>query len=633
MSKIRDYTDILREAIKSPWSRKIRTIQDHRVILSLELIVSLVIIGFASLYLARFACIKSTTSLGNDELYTIMNFSSQGVVKTLTDYHVPNNHIFFNLLNALTPGMKPYHPLRARLWSFIALGACIAAGVLYFFRQKRFVEGALFFQIVAVNYNLVDLTLRARGYAILCFCALATSVLLLRYLKTFQTRWLVLISLLTIAGTWTLPIYLGFSGMLLLLLFLWVGKPQVFGTGIVTMGIVIGTYVPVATQLIRHVRTYAEEWGREFNNLWAIARTVRFYLLNSFVFAVKFEDWMAFVFFFALLVVPYLIWGPHLIWKKQSVTGQGVCLLSLAALLLFTICRRMETPPMRTVSFVVLPLALCMLLIFSHILRNTYLASTRPILYVGIGVFFSLNSVQQIQDFQFMPLENWTETARHIERTFPEGMEVYATAPAYLRVYLNPIFPIGREFEVEKFLAGELVFVVNDWTNPEPLQPMDFSSASAEVFIPQIRGSHQNIAVTPPSEPWIEGVAIGDIELSSEAYDRDMSSRWSTSTWQSMLETPVTLRIFLKPGVRYRSFYLVSRDGNQPRNFQVYLGIGNKMEQLDDHFIVTTAKDVVVIALGDRQVGYIDLVVAPADVEYPFSVNEMWAYPARMTVR
>jgi hypothetical protein len=59
------------------------------------------------------------TSLWQDELWTIARFSSKGTFNTLTNYNA-NNHIFFNLLNPLTPG-KPFEPARARLWSFLSV--------------------------------------------------------------------------------------------------------------------------------------------------------------------------------------------------------------------------------------------------------------------------------------------------------------------------------------------------------------------------------------------------------------------------------------------------------------------------------------------------------------------------------
>jgi hypothetical protein len=67
----------------------------------------------------------ATTSLGNDELYTILQFSSRGPWVSWTDYHVPNNHVLFNLLNAVTPDTASLNSLRARFWSFVFTGVAI----------------------------------------------------------------------------------------------------------------------------------------------------------------------------------------------------------------------------------------------------------------------------------------------------------------------------------------------------------------------------------------------------------------------------------------------------------------------------------------------------------------------------
>ena len=62
----------------------------------------------------------ATTSLWNDELYSIAYYSAKGPLFTMTsESYSPNNHIFFNLLNSVTPGHDRFDPVRARFWSWV----------------------------------------------------------------------------------------------------------------------------------------------------------------------------------------------------------------------------------------------------------------------------------------------------------------------------------------------------------------------------------------------------------------------------------------------------------------------------------------------------------------------------------
>ena len=57
----------------------------------------------------------ATTSLWNDELYSIAGYIAKGPLFTMTsESYIPNNHIFFNLLNSVTPGHYRFDPVRAR---------------------------------------------------------------------------------------------------------------------------------------------------------------------------------------------------------------------------------------------------------------------------------------------------------------------------------------------------------------------------------------------------------------------------------------------------------------------------------------------------------------------------------------
>jgi len=86
----------------------------------LELILALLLVIAALIYTWPEIKGMATTSLWQDELYTIDGFSSKGPNYVMTNYSA-NNHLFFNILSSLTIGRHPFQPFSARFWSSLQL--------------------------------------------------------------------------------------------------------------------------------------------------------------------------------------------------------------------------------------------------------------------------------------------------------------------------------------------------------------------------------------------------------------------------------------------------------------------------------------------------------------------------------
>jgi hypothetical protein len=66
------------------WSSSNAILERHvRVLLLLEVIAAVSMLVFALPYLLKYMHAMATTSLWNDELYSIMHFSSQGAIRTM----------------------------------------------------------------------------------------------------------------------------------------------------------------------------------------------------------------------------------------------------------------------------------------------------------------------------------------------------------------------------------------------------------------------------------------------------------------------------------------------------------------------------------------------------------------------
>ena len=184
----------------------------------LELSMTAALVVLSAICLAHFMRAMARAPLWNDELISILDYSSRGARVTVSSYSAPNNHIFLNLLNSLVPAAGSLDPLRERFWSMAAVGATVLLAVYEFFRRKSFLAGGVVVFAFAVNFNWLDEVLQDRGYGILAFCAMASSLWLWRYLETPRRRWLGALVIVTVIGTWTVPSFLFFAGPLWLLL-------------------------------------------------------------------------------------------------------------------------------------------------------------------------------------------------------------------------------------------------------------------------------------------------------------------------------------------------------------------------------------------------------------------------------
>jgi len=582
----------------------------------IELVFSLAMLGAALPYLANFVKTMATTSLWNDELYSIVHFSGRGPFTTLTDYHVPNNHIFFNLLNSLTPGAGSFEPWRGRLWSFGAIAMLLGLILYEFFRRRHYLAGALVFQIVAVNYVQLDLDLQGRGYAILALCGVGLTFALWRYLEQPTKKWLITMLVLTVLGTWTVPTFIFFAGPLLLLLFLYQAKREIFIIGLITAGIIALLYLPVVGEVIHQSATFADSNGQEYSTVTAVFTTLKEYLFHPYVWGIKFRDGVVFALLGGLFLLPLLT--P--LRQENKAEIKTLRLLIGAVAIFFILCLLMETVVIRATAFVVLPMFLGYIFIASFYFYQPKLQSLRPLITVIIAVYFILHSFQQFNSFRFTPIENWLGTARYIERTFPKGTEVYITTSGaeYLSGYLSPAYPLTTTFDAKKFAEGQSVAVDARVFAKERFNPAKYSDLSTEVFIFQRWSDYQKVMVTPPSDPYILWLEADGKVLNQDTFDRNKATRWTAQSNQN------GLRIYLKPGTTYRSLYILTGKEGLPANFQVQLGLQNgQVEQLKDEAIGKHL-EMITLFLDNRAVEYLDLKTSPSK---NFSIIELWAYP------
>jgi hypothetical protein len=166
-------------------------------------ILTKVVLGMSLLVFSFAVNNNIDKQLWNDEIYTLDHFTLVQLLKTISDYHVPNNHIFFNLINSLvlkTFGIESIDPLLnnpiiLRIISLVySIIACIFVfkTALSLFNQKT---AWLALVILMTSIVFTNFALQVRGYSL---SMMLSSIILfyhITYLKKPSSKSLVFLLL------------------------------------------------------------------------------------------------------------------------------------------------------------------------------------------------------------------------------------------------------------------------------------------------------------------------------------------------------------------------------------------------------------------------------------------------------
>ncbi len=154
-----------------------------------------------------------------DESYTFLAFAIRPFRYVISDYHLPNNHIFHTILVFLAYHLLGNQPWAIRLPAFLAgvlaVPACYLLASLLYDRDTGLLSAGL----LAASAAMVEYATNARGYTLVTLFTLLTFGLG-AYLKAHKNAlaW-VLFVLFSALGFYTIPIMLYPFGMLMAWLF------------------------------------------------------------------------------------------------------------------------------------------------------------------------------------------------------------------------------------------------------------------------------------------------------------------------------------------------------------------------------------------------------------------------------
>lgn len=175
-------------------------------------------IGLLLLFIAFYWIQKDHINLDfwNDEIYTLKNFVFVPISTTFSDYHVPNNHIFFNLINNIylkIIGVENLfdlmdHPIKIRLLPFMY--SCVALSYVYFLGKRFFniTVGSISVIILLFSISFFNFGLQLRGYSLSMMLLIMLTYHSFNYTQEKKKSDLVIIMILSCLAFYTVPVNL-----------------------------------------------------------------------------------------------------------------------------------------------------------------------------------------------------------------------------------------------------------------------------------------------------------------------------------------------------------------------------------------------------------------------------------------
>lgn len=173
-------------------------------------------LGLVTLLAAINSGIFLSQPMRYDEAYTFVVFASRPLWSAISDYHLPNNHVFHTLLVHLAHHYLGSEPWIVRLPAYLAgvlsIPACYFAGRLLYNRAVGLLATAL----LGAAGMFMEFATNARGYTLIVLfflLSLALGAYLLR--RPNRAAWLAL-GVLSALGFYTIPIMLYPCGLVML---------------------------------------------------------------------------------------------------------------------------------------------------------------------------------------------------------------------------------------------------------------------------------------------------------------------------------------------------------------------------------------------------------------------------------
>ena len=164
--------------------------------------------------------------IGYDEALSFLVFGCKPLKESLTNYVIPNNHLFHTFLVHMVTAVLPPYPWIIRLPAFIA-GVVMVPCSYFVFELLYSPQIALLASgMITASSILVEYSVSARGYTLMIVCFLLSLGAMLKVMRDDRFKWWFLFVISSVLGFYTMPVMIYPFGFTLLLI------PLVFKTRI-----------------------------------------------------------------------------------------------------------------------------------------------------------------------------------------------------------------------------------------------------------------------------------------------------------------------------------------------------------------------------------------------------------------
>ncbi|HEY5704179.1 MAG TPA: hypothetical protein VIS96_01240 [Terrimicrobiaceae bacterium] len=360
---------------------------------------------------------KATSSLREDEIMSIVKYTSRGFVPAISTYSIARNHIFYNVVSSLIPGADSTLPLRARLISFVSVIASLGLLVAYAARRGWLLPGLACAGLVAVNFFAMDRVLEARGYGLIFLFAMLSCVAFAEWLRTRRKVWLNLMAVSCILGTYTLPFYVVFAGGLLLLAFLYRPSRETLLAGFLSLAALLMLYLPIFGNVYAVFAGYRDRYRNRFISPFDSIDGV----FSAFEYFLPVQIEALALVLLALVALLYVAFGRFAArFDRLTLAGVAAAILGFLAFCLYC-----KTVPLRVASYMAAPLAFLATLMTGSVLSTRMLAPVRPFVEVLFTVFVAVILWKSEVSQPLMPSKDWRGLGVLIERAFPKEVSIW----------------------------------------------------------------------------------------------------------------------------------------------------------------------------------------------------------------
>jgi len=240
-----------------------------------------------------------------DEAFSVLTFAHKPLYIALS-YYLPNNHIFYTLITHFldrTVGMEPWIVrLHALCAGVLLIPACYLMVRSVYGRHAALLSAAF----VSTSSILVEYSVRARGYSMLCLFSVLMFVVATRLITKPSLGWWLLLSLISAAGFYTLPVMLyPFGGLIVWL-----------------TGTILAKYEGNAKQMFKHLMVWIMCAGTLVLLLYSpvlIVSGLNSIIANPYVSRLSWTDFLA-----KLPILLREIWYQ---WNRDVPTGVSFILM------------------------------------------------------------------------------------------------------------------------------------------------------------------------------------------------------------------------------------------------------------------------------------------------------------------